>query len=347
MTKKAKPWLLYSDVHFHDWSAFSKTGEDFINSRLQIQLDELRRAYDMLVEAGGDMAFCAGDLFHVRGKVKPSVFNPVREFYREQAAREISTAILSGNHDLESNDAHKTTSAVSLLTNEYTTAVNEVSIIQDIIMVPWQSSNDALREVLASLATSVDPSEHDLIIHAPVNGVLMNIPDTGFNAKELEDFGFRRVFSGHYHNHSRLSETVWSVGATTHQTWSDVRTRAGFMLIWPDEEQFHHSQAPKFMTLPWGAEEEELIECDGNYVRADMMEPTPERIQALRETLKKYGAKGVTIRELADTKTTRAGSTSVSALDSLPVSVQKYAEDKYDSEIARLAAEVLREATSV
>lgn len=347
-TKKAKPYLLYSDVHFHDWSAFSSVDEDGVNSRLRVQIAELQRAYDTLKEAGGDTAYCAGDLFHVRGKLKPSVVNPVRNFYRRQHEAGICTAILSGNHDLETNDAAELTSAVTAITNEYTTAVNEVNLAPPVVMVPWQSSMETLRGVLDGLASKLGEERKnlDLIIHAPVNGVLINIPETGFNASELEKYGFRRVFSGHYHNHVRLSETVWSVGATTHQTWSDIGTRAGFMLVWPDEETFFASRAPQFMHLPWGAPEDELVEVDGNYVRADMMDPTPERIKALRNELEKYGAKGVTIRELASTKTTREGGTTVSSLDSLPTSVQKYAAEKYDNDIARLCEKILVEATS-
>jgi len=346
---KQPPYLLWSDSHFHAWSAFSDTNEEGINTRLAIQLDEARRAYDCLIREGGNLAIHAGDLFHVRGQIKHSVINPVRTFFKEQSARGVETAILSGNHDLESNDATDLTSAVTQLRSDTIAVINEPVMVRaepGIMMVPWHSDLEVLRQVLTRLSADA-PADTDLIIHAPMNDVLMNIPSAGLCATEFEAMNFNRVFSGHYHNHKQLSDNVWSVGATTHQTWSDVGTKAGFCLVYEDEVRYIASQAPSFMPLGLGADESDLVEVDGNYVRADISDPTPEKINTLRDRLKEFGAVGVVTRAIIETKTVRSGKETVSAMDSLEDSINNYAKEKYNEAVAIASADILREVREV
>lgn len=349
MTEHKPPYLLFSDVHFHNWSAFSVISESGINSRLEYQIEEMHRAYSALREAGGALAVCAGDLFHVRGKLAPSVINPVRDFFREQDFNDTETVILSGNHDLESEDADDLTSSVSVISSSRTIAINdacEVSADPNIYMIPWRSDLSALREEIRVLNETSDPDNpYDLIIHAPMNEVLMNIPNVGLNASEFDGMNFKRVFAGHYHNHKRLSDKVYSCGATGHQTWNDPGTQAGWCLVYDDKVDFHASKQPQFVTVPIGTTEEDMIECDGHFIRADIEDPTPEKIVALREYVLGHGAAGVTIRALVGKKeSTREGGETVSALDSLSDSIIKFATEKHSEKVAIECGRILKEA---
>jgi len=350
MSSRKPPYLLYSDVHFHNWSAFATMNEDKINSRLRIQLNELGRAYDMLREEGGRLAVCAGDLFHVRGKLAPSVTNPVDEFYRAQEETGVETVILSGNHDLEGNDADEMTSAVTTIQGIGTVAISEscqVSTTPMIYMIPWRSDLRALREEIRALSDTSDPDNPwDLVIHAPMNEVLMNIPNSGLNASEFEGMNFKRVFVGHYHNHKRLADNVYSVGATTHQTWGDVGTQAGFCMVYDEEVKFISTRAPKFITIPLEASEEECAEVDGNFVRADILDPTPETILRLREHMSvTHRAAGVTVRAVISKKSsTREGDETVASIDSLTASIGKYAMKHHSDAVAEECAVIYEEA---
>lgn len=349
MSETKPPYLLFSDVHFHNWSAFSILGEDKINSRLVYQIEELDRAYKELRAVGGTLAVCAGDLFHVRGKLAPSVINPVRNFFREQDANDMETVILSGNHDLESEDADELTSSVTAISSPNTLAINdacEISSDPMIYMIPWRSNLSALREEIKVLNEKADPTNpYDLIIHAPMNGVLMNIPSVGLNASEFDGMNFKRVFAGHYHNHKQISDNVYSVGATGHQTWNDPGTQAGWCLVYDDKVEFHASKQPQFVTVPVGTTEEDMIEVDGHFIRADIEDPTPEKIIALREYVLGFGAAGVTIRNLIGKKeSTREGGETVSAVDSLVDSITKFATEKHSKKVAVECARILKEA---
>lgn len=345
-----KPYLLISDTHFHNWTAFADTNGDGINSRLAIQLQQMDRAYAELKAAGGNLVFHAGDLFHVRGQIKPSVINPVVSFFKESAHEGFETAILSGNHDLESNDATDLTSAVSAVGSSGIAAINLATVFDPpkVIMIPWHSSLDSLRTTLQSMADSLDnPGDYDIIIHAPMNGVLVNIPEKGLNASDLMKYGFKRVFCGHYHNHRNFEDKVFSVGALTHQTWGDVGSQAGFCLVYPDRVQFFASTAPAFMPVPVGAEEDLVVEVEGNYVRADIDDPTPSRIEALKKYLLDNGAAGVTVRTIVSETTSREGGETVTAMDSLEESIFKYSEKHYSKPVAAICADILKEVQSL
>ena len=344
----AKPYLLWSDSHFHSWSAFADTDEDGMNSRLAIQLKEARRAYNELGKAGGTLAIHAGDLFHVRGRLQPSVLNPVNEFFEEMTDKGFETAILSGNHDLESNDSFALTSAVSAVRRPGVEAINRVSLVGQQVVVPWHSNLDSLMTTIERFAETLEGSEYDLIIHAPVNDVILNIPNTGLNAHDLAGLGFRRVFAGHYHNHKSFEDgKVYSIGALCHQTWGDVGSQAGFMLVWPDRVKFFASHAPQFVRLPVGVEDEDLFVCDGNYVRADIEDPTPERVKELRDYLLGFGAVGVTVRTIIKTKSEREAGSTVTAMDSLGESINKYSAEKYSDEVADVCQEIFKEVSEL
>lgn len=346
---KEKPYLLFSDVHCHNWSAFSHIEEDGVNSRLKYTIEELERAYNALREAGGTLAICAGDLFHVRGKLAPSVINPVRNFFREQDRLEMETVILSGNHDLESEDADELMSSVSMISSDTTVAINDACQVLDhpmIYMIPWRSNIDALREEINTLSDEIKTEDMcDLIIHAPMNDVLINIPNIGLNASEFGLLKFNRVFAGHYHNHKKLSDKVYSCGAIGHQTWNDPGTKAGWSLVYEDRVEFNESKMPKFVRVPVNTSDEDMSDCKGHFIRADIEDPTPEDIIALRDRVLSFGAAGVTVRTLVGKKkSTREGGETVSAVDSLSDSITKFATDKHSKQVAVECGRILEEA---
>src|ERR1700710_1513552 len=97
-----KPYGLISDTHCHGWAAFSKTGDDLVNSRLTTILDEIERCAVEVSKAGGDTIYHGGDLFHVRGSIEPSVLNPTRaRFELIYKTYGVKFRLLPGNHDLE------------------------------------------------------------------------------------------------------------------------------------------------------------------------------------------------------------------------------------------------------
>lgn len=324
MKRPSYPYVLLADVHCHSWSAFSTVNEDGVNSRLRIILNEIIRAAEVLKTTGGNVMVIAGDLFHVRGSVKPSVMNPVAETFQKVSDMGITVYALAGNHDLEGNDADKLGNAMQTLGSiKGFHPITEPTRVETkdgtrIFLLPWYSKLDELRH---EMNVFLPAGEHDCIIHAPINGVVKGIPDIGLTPEEIADFGFNRVFGGHFHNHVDFLNRVWSIGATAHQTWNDPGSTAGFMLVYDDHVEHIPTQAPLFVDLT-KPEHITPILIKGNYVRLKLSDVSEAEIKGYRTELESMGALGVSILATKKVEATRIAKITSGA--SLDVSVAEY-----------------------
>lgn len=341
-----KPYCLISDTHYHDWSTFSQVNEDGVNSRLQIILNETRRAANELKKAGGDTIIHAGDWFHTRGSVKPEVLNPVISLYEELIDGGIKIYGIPGNHDLSSVNSSWLTNAASALMPAGVVMANDVLATEaSAVIIPWQSSLDDLRK---KLEKSAGP-ERDAIIHAPVDGVIAGLPDHGLNDSYLSGLGYRRVMAGHYHNFKNFGNGVYSIGALCPQTWSDVGSKAGFLLVYPDSVRRFDSHAPKFVNIYGDMDDEEMMICDGNYCRVKIGKATPAEINDIRQELIGYGAKGVVIQAVKQTEIEERDASVVGGIATLNQSVAAYVEDKFgkNEALTKLCDTILEEVEEV
>lgn len=354
---------IVSDLHMHLWSTFASTGADGTNTRLNFILMELRRAAQELKRQGGKYLIVAGDIFHTRGNIDPEVLNPVREVFSEIIATGVSVLIIPGNHDLKSADTREVSSAVQNLgqanakSGAYVQVFNRAcAMLYDGVVlgfVPWRESQADLLADLETLSKDKNAAEMDVFIHAGIDGVLSGIPGSGLTAAKLASFGFRRVFAGHYHNHCNMGDGVYSIGATTHQTWSDVNTRAGFLTVDGNngDVTFHDTLAPKFVDISGLDELEMELECKGNYVRFRGPQMTQTQINEFRDQLRKWGALGIQLEVPKTTSVIR--STAPAKGMTLDQSVESYINtatlpsgvDK--AEVQKRALEVLNAARAV
>lgn len=344
-----KPYGLISDTHHHNWTAFSHTTAEGINSRLEWILLETHRAADAVFKAGGDTLVHAGDLFHVRGSVAPSVLNPTLATYKQIVDGGMKIIINAGNHDLEGRQAADVSSAITALKEVGCTIINQPTVLakEGLALCPYISKVADLKAALEKLQDETDAPNCDLIVHAGIDGVIKGLPDHGLDAEYLSKLKFVRTFAGHYHHHKKLHDRVWSIGALTHQTWGDIGTKAGFLVISGREVKWHASHAPSFVEVDGSTKPEEIpLIVDGNYVRAKIVNSKSSEIEDLRKYLIGEGAKGVTIISQPKTGVTRTAS-SVKAGASLDVSVADYIKGAaYDreAELTVLCDDILKEA---
>jgi DNA repair exonuclease SbcCD nuclease subunit len=355
------PYLITSDQHAHNWSQFAGVDEGGVNTRLQAILNEMTRAHGALLAEGGDTSFYGGDLFHVRGRIEPSVFNPTFETIKgiHTHTPGLKTYAIPGNHDLEGKNADALGNAMQALSSiEGFKVFTTPNLVGDVLVIPWFQDLNELRDRLADAAGAFKAAgrldQTDVIIHAPVNGIIKGIPDHGLEASELAAYGFRRVFSGHYHDHKVMEDgKVISIGATTHQTWNDPGSLAGFLLVWPDRIEHVPTAAPLFIDLhdheiEGEAELKALVA--GNYVRFKVDDVTASEVEKWREDLKGAGALGSII--LANKKkpdTTRTGTT-VTASKSLEASVAEFVANQLKPadvvSVQKLCADLIAQARS-
>ncbi|CAI6214311.1 metallophosphoesterase [Escherichia coli] len=112
------PYGVISDCHYHKWDAFSTTNAEGLNSRLEIQLEATKEAAIAMKKAGCKYMLVAGDTFHVRGTVSPSVLHYVTETYKWIINElDLTVVMLAGNHDLETNDSVYSANAAASLSS--------------------------------------------------------------------------------------------------------------------------------------------------------------------------------------------------------------------------------------
>lgn len=307
-----KPFGIISDSHNHLWSAFATTLPSGVNSRLQMTLDETRRAADEVRKAGGSTLYHGGDLFHVRGSIAPSVLNPTLDCYRDIVKSGIQVIINAGNHDLEGKEASRVSSAITALEGVGCRVVNHTAYnaADAMVVIPWIPNIAALKAAIEA----VDPSDRtgcDLLLHAPIDGVIKGLPDHGVSDTYLAALGFRRVFSGHYHHHHDFGNGVYSIGALTQQTWSDVGSKAGFLIVTDSAVRWHAAHAPQFVEINAAVSPADIpLIVDGNYAKITINSDKGSDIEATRQFLRESGALGVIVlAEKATPVSTRAGST--------------------------------------
>ncbi|EFF3130035.1 exonuclease SbcCD subunit D, partial [Escherichia coli] len=241
------PYGVISDCHYHKWDAFSTTNAEGLNSRLEIQLEATKEAAIAMKKAGCKYMLVAGDTFHVRGTVSPSVLHYVTETYKWIINElDLTVVMLAGNHDLETNDSVYSANAAASLSSigvvivcgkrPHSIKIGDVTVH----LISWRNNHAELISDLKALRKSVEGDNHDVVIHTSINKAIPTMPDVGIDAQELKDIGFRLVLSGHYHNHKEVIPGVISVGALTHQNWGDVGSLAGYMIVNPDGSFSHY-----------------------------------------------------------------------------------------------------------
>jgi DNA repair exonuclease SbcCD nuclease subunit len=346
-------YIISSDWHCHNWSQFSTT-VDGINSRLTDILHEIERQAIDANACGAKNIYVAGDVFHVRGSIKPTVFNPVVDMLAKCVVKYgVEFRVMPGNHDLEGRDSERLSSAITQLGQINGVHVcSETQVFWDdkVAMIPWHDARDTLSyavELLREQNEGINPDEWDLILHTGINGVLIGMPDHGWSPEELAEFGFKRVFCGHYHNHKVFEcddQQIVSIGALTHQTWSDTDTRAGYIVV--DDIAFSHvsTEAPCFIDFDLD-EAEEIYK--GNFVRVRGIELDEADKRQMRDALEAAGALGVVIDPLSKPEVTRTVSKGETHKKiRLESQITDYAKEMYGDladDIGKEALDVLKE----
>jgi len=335
-------YCLVSDIHFHDWSKFSKPTAS-INSRLLDTINELLECAAHAADNDADKFVIAGDLFHKRGSIKPSVFNPVFHCIEDIAAL-LPVHIIAGNHDLESDDSNELCSAIrqlSKIRNVESYSHKSAYENGDVIMIPWI---DSIKELKAKISDNEEGSENlDLIIHAPVDNVIPGIPDHGLTAEWLGSLDYRRVFAGHYHNHKDFGNGVYSIGSFAHQTWNDIGTKSGYLFVREDSIETYETSLPKFVDFH---KDSPISDYKDNYVRIKGRFKDRESEKVIEDVMAQAGALAVDIYPEFQ-KPDNSRSSGIVMSDSIQDSVNMYIDQVYSNstdEIKELADQIFQEA---
>ena len=144
-----------------------------------------------------------------------------------------------------------------------------------------------------------------------------------------------------------------SIGALAHHTWSDVGTKAGFLLVDEGEVSWRKSHLPQFVDLAQLATvdpDDVPLLVDGNYVRVRVEADKSKEVEQARKELMDMGARAVLVQPMPKTAAVRAGTTAATVKTgaSLEASVAEFIKGMNGlADSARVAAAALDVLASV
>lgn len=285
--------LATSDWHFHNYKAHS-TIKDGMNSRLIDIRETWIEAVCIGIREKCKVMTISGDLFHVRGALRPSVINLVQSLVEYAVSSGMLVVIIPGNHDMEDYKGGDT--AVDFLAKMPGVIVLDGGKAVEIdgvrfAGIPYQHNVQDFIDGAEFLMTHERPDI--MLMHQGIDTFKYSpsIPDTGLTAgKVAEIFKGVPVFCGHYHNatfahgaHGR----VFQIGAPLQYTFNDEGQRRGAW-VYDTETQamkFHEiSKAPKFVTVT----DDERPEWEaGDFIRVKVADQ--KKADALVKTMRTAG----------------------------------------------------------
>ncbi len=243
-----------SDPHFHNYKAHS-TIVDGENSRLLDVENTFREIVNQAKTQRCKVLLIAGDIFHVRGQIKPSVMASVMRSIK-YATESMEVVLIPGNHDME--DFRGGPTAVDHLAElDNCTVLKKTTVLTTswgltVAAIPYCHTKEEFREE----AAKIDRRPYEVVMcHQGIDGMgPEGMPATGITTDFMravfgEDIP---IFCGHYH-HCGIEENVVQVGAPLQHDFSDCEKARGFWVYdtkHPEKPVFHPVRvAPEFHSV--------------------------------------------------------------------------------------------------
>ncbi len=342
--------LIFSDLHLHQWP-YGSSLVNGMNSRLKAQADVL----DVIANASEEadhVVFC-GDFFHTHGKMDAAVLKVAYEGMSKIIDRgNVFIDVLVGNHDMA--DQGMNNHALHWLNAFNNTGDPPIRVIDrpthnKIDCPTWADNFSYLpyTEDKAVIEKFFAECGDVCFMHQGVAKVPMG---SGFLIDEILTLDMipdhvKHVFTGHYHQHNKVSDKLTIVGSTMQHTWSDIGDDRGY--VWYDTEtgeiELVDVGAPRFTTLNMdgrGSCDWASGDFSNRYIRVTNYNSTMK--DEMREGLMGVGALSVEFQpQVPDTKRLDLSGTKGSF--HLPTLVEEYTKQQgIDDDRSKVGKELMK-----
>ncbi len=260
--------LFTADLHFHNYKPFSHLTSDGENSRLLDICDTVNEIFNIADRENCNTIIVAGDIFHTRGVLKPSVIARAKQVFLNRYEQII---LLAGNHDLENYKGGYT--ALEVFKGVDNIKVIDkchevINLDQDLKMlaIPYIHGIKSFEKTYTELSSEI--KECKLVtIHQGIDDIESNIPSgltTEFLTKNNDSF----IFAGHYHKPKREGNCI-QIGSPLQHNFSDIGQDKGCWVFNSENNNinFHKIDvAPKFVETD-KITKENKEQLKGNFVR--------------------------------------------------------------------------------
>lgn len=289
------PILVFSDTHFHNWKSHA-TIVDGVNSRLSDTLKACIQAFEIGKAHGCKLALFGGDMFHVRGTLKPSVMNQAVSLFLRYGS-EMDILMVPGNHDMENFrygdtavDIFSVVEGCSVASTPFSFNVHGWSVG----CLPYIHDSEEFKKEFKELAAD---KPDVFLVHQGIDNFKTEpgMPDLGVTAQWLKDNADGAwVLAGHYHA-AQQNERVISIGAPLQQNFGEEE-KTGCWVVYEDRAEHFPLAGPRFVTIEADdlkALKKQESEIKGNFVRVRTNKAS--LAEKLRERIEEVGGASATI----------------------------------------------------
>jgi len=294
--------LVFSDLHLHNWP-YGSTLVDGMNSRLLDGFNVMCQIAEYINDHPVDSCVFAGDLFHTHGKIDSAVLKVAYEGMDrivQHLIRPCDMYMLVGNHD----------------TSDKTMKIHNLHWMEamgvNVVDFPWHNTSNTLPRELSFLPYTENVKVIQLFLQRAAEkgnttcfmhqGIAEVPMGSGFLINEIFTLDMipdeiKHVYTGHYHQHTRVADNATIIGNTMPISWSDEGVTKGFLIVDTETGKIEQieTDAPRFVTydminaLRPGRKSPVLIE--NNFVRVTGYEEKYK--DDVREELTEAGARSV------------------------------------------------------
>lgn len=335
--------VLFSDIHFHNWTQFSKVLPSGRNSRLQDTVDVVKQIEDYCAANSIKHAVLLGDLFHSRTKIDIDVYDAAWKSMQSLAGVLDKLFILMGNHD-----AHNRSAGVHSLEpfKEFAEVIDEPCRIvigdYEAEAIPWTAE----REDFVAAMKQAKPADLLFLHQAVIGGELSSgYKKAGDIAKEdILYENYDRVFMGDFHKPQHLQPNLHYVGSPLQQNFGEAGECKRFCVYGEGQVLSVPTSAPRFFGFDTPAEFRANTEVNPDYdfVRVCYDGETLDDMAAIAEQHPKIAATPKTqtleTRQRADSKVVDSD---FALLQHYVATAMPEETDEYRRELVVLGMEIL------
>lgn len=266
-------FLVFADLHLHNWREFSSRLPNGKNSRLQDGVNVLDQILDYALQKGISLVVFLGDLIHSRVRTEVEVYNAAWEALKRFQAAGVRILAVVGNHD-QALKSDLSVHALRPLSEIMTVIDSPTSLkIGDALFLayPYGYPLGTLR-VAGSLRAAA--KKVFLLGHFGVQGAVVGsgsyTPSEEIALGDVKKEGTDLALLGHYHKHQCLSKDCIYAGSPLQMTWMDTGDAPrGFLEVSYDEDGFSVDlipvKAPRFVEVAVADLADQEIE--GNFIK--------------------------------------------------------------------------------
>lgn len=219
-------YIVFSDLHLHNWGDFAITDNNTGNSRLSNQISALEDILSIARSEKRTVLFL-GDLFHQRGKLSTNVLNCAMDVFNSY--KDVEVIAIEGNHDNVTNSINSDSSLEPFCILPNFNLINSYQYFEwgeDTIMaVSYGEEYEELKQEIKFHKATL------LLGHLGVEGSMgagKSKLDGPFSVGDLCSDNYGLVLLGHYHKRQFLNDNSLYVGNPISQDFGDEGQDKGY-----------------------------------------------------------------------------------------------------------------------